>query len=220
MSACAASTVGFKRCISGRAAASHNRSRSRCPVLCNAEAKKDSKGPGVLLCPCMCSASGVHRGIRACCLQTHLGYSAVRKHCNGDLIESVGMDLKAAWYGAEIFGKMIGGTKQPQASATSVEPITWDTALKEVRADFDNNYFVSGDADMSAYDPECEFADPFVSFNGVDRFKTNLSNFSKVTYAPQPAPCATALCPVHLSDVHNGNAPHSCPTPCAGAMSR
>eukprot|EP00892_Ulva_mutabilis_P004237 jgi/Ulvmu1/2185/UM013_0031.1 len=92
-----------------------------------------------------------------------------------------GMDLKAAWYGAEIFGKLVGGKNKPKAAAASVEPITWDTALKEVRADFDNNYFVSGDADMVAYDPDCEFADPFVSFNGVDRFKTNLSNFSSVT---------------------------------------
>lgn len=100
------------------------------------------------------------------------------------------MDLKAAWYGAEIFGKLVGGNQKPKATEeVSAEDITWETALKEIRADFDNNYFVSGDADMSAYDPECEFADPFVSFNGVDRFKTNLSNFSKVTYALQPHVC-------------------------------
>lgn len=96
------------------------------------------------------------------------------------------MDLKAAWYGAEIFGKLVGGNRQAKATEAPAEPITWDTALSEIRADFDNNYFVSGDADMSAYDPECEFADPFVSFNGVDRFKTNLSNFANVTYALRP----------------------------------
>lgn len=107
-----------------------------------------------------------------------------------------GMDLKAAWYGAEIFGKLVGGNQKPKATdlgEASAGPITWETALKEIRADFDNNYFVSGDADMSAYDPQCEFADPFVSFNGVDRFKTNLSNFSKVTYALQPHICMPSL---------------------------
>lgn len=105
------------------------------------------------------------------------------------------MDLKAAWYGAEIFGKLVGGNQKPKATEeVSAEDITWETALKEIRADFDNNYFVSGDADMSAYDPECEFADPFVSFNGVDRFKTNLSNFSKVTYALQPHVCMEHIC--------------------------
>ena len=41
----------------------------------------------------------------------------------------------------------------------------------------------SGAAEMEVYDPNCEFADPFVSFNGVDRFKENLSNFGKVTCA-------------------------------------
>ena len=40
----------------------------------------------------------------------------------------------------------------------------------------DVNYFVSGKGDMEAYDPECLFADPFAGFNGVDRFKQNVSN--------------------------------------------
>lgn len=38
------------------------------------------------------------------------------------------------------------------------------------------NYFVSGKGDMEAYDPECLFADPFAGFNGVQRFKQNVSN--------------------------------------------
>ena len=29
---------------------------------------------------------------------------------------------------------------------------------------------------MDAYDPSCLFADPFAGFNGVDRFKRNVSN--------------------------------------------
>ena len=29
---------------------------------------------------------------------------------------------------------------------------------------------------MEAYDSQCEFADPFVSFRGLDRFRANVSN--------------------------------------------
>lgn len=29
---------------------------------------------------------------------------------------------------------------------------------------------------MAGYAPDCEFADPFVSFKGIDRFKANVSN--------------------------------------------
>lgn len=38
------------------------------------------------------------------------------------------------------------------------------------------DYFISGRGDMADYDPECLFADPFVSFRGVERFKKNVSN--------------------------------------------
>lgn len=46
------------------------------------------------------------------------------------------------------------------------------------------NYFVTGKGDMEAYDPECLFADPFAGFNGVDRFKQNVSNLGGLMYAP------------------------------------
>jgi hypothetical protein len=64
-----------------------------------------------------------------------------------------GLRLKAAWYGAELLGKVVGGTRIHEEQSP-LEPITWEEALKEIRADFDNNYFVSGDAEMLAYDPQ------------------------------------------------------------------
>jgi hypothetical protein len=64
------------------------------------------------------------------------------------------LQLKAAWYGAELFGKIMGGSSGQQQTSTKLEPITWDQAMQEIRADFDNNYFVSGDAEMLAYDPQ------------------------------------------------------------------
>ena len=39
-------------------------------------------------------------------------------------------------------------------------------------------YFLTGKMDIALYDSECEFADPFVSFNGRDRFVANLENLA------------------------------------------
>lgn len=33
-----------------------------------------------------------------------------------------------------------------------------------------------GVGEMEAYEPDCTFADPFTSFDGVERFKKNVSN--------------------------------------------
>ena len=34
---------------------------------------------------------------------------------------------------------------------------------------------------MTAYDPDCEFSDPFVSFTGVDRYKQNSPREAAIT---------------------------------------
>lgn len=34
----------------------------------------------------------------------------------------------------------------------------------------------AGNMAMGIYEPQCEFADPFVSFKGLKRFKQNVSN--------------------------------------------
>jgi hypothetical protein len=48
--------------------------------------------------------------------------------------------------------------------------------LASIRADYAQDYFISGRGDMAGYAPDCTFADPFVSFDGVERFKRNVSN--------------------------------------------
>ena len=40
--------------------------------------------------------------------------------------------------------------------------------IASLKEDYDNNYFVSGAGAMEAYEPDCEFADPFASFRGND----------------------------------------------------
>lgn len=42
-------------------------------------------------------------------------------------------------------------------------------AKQRLKLDNEREYFLSGQVDTLIYDPDCEFADPFVSFNGRDR---------------------------------------------------
>ena len=47
---------------------------------------------------------------------------------------------------------------------------------ERVRKDNERAYFLSGEADWLIYSEDCTFADPFVSFQGRDRFMKNLAN--------------------------------------------
>ena len=51
-----------------------------------------------------------------------------------------------------------------------------DDVVAAIKDDYAADYFISGKGEMAAYDPQCLFADPFVSFRGVERFKKNVSN--------------------------------------------
>ena len=104
--------------------------------------------------------------------------------------EEVGAGLKAVWYGAEAVGKVVGATKEKEASASRVGApssaaaaaaaaggkLEREQVLELLREDYDSNYFVSGVGELAAYVPDCEFSDPFVAFKGVSRFKENVSN--------------------------------------------
>lgn len=96
----------------------------------------------------------------------------------------LGLGLKATWYAAEQFGNLIGLTKAKQGSQSSSQgqaaAISRADALAAIRRDYDINYFVSGQGDMEAYAEDCLFADPFAGFNGVDRFKRNVSNLGSL----------------------------------------
>jgi hypothetical protein len=86
--------------------------------------------------------------------------------------------LKAAWYGAEAFGNLIGATRATttHGTTTTTTAMTREGALESIRADYAEEYFVSGRGEMAAYAGDCEFADPFVSFRGLDRFRANVAN--------------------------------------------
>ncbi|GIL60390.1 hypothetical protein Vafri_14995 [Volvox africanus] len=142
---------------------------------------------------------------RPCCGRTHLQHVRVQvqnSDSNGtDGASSsgqrdqqpqpeVGAGLKAVWYGAEQFGKVLSVTRrkqqqdqerdqEQQATLSASMPtrrLSREEILAAIRKDYDAQYFVRGLADMEAYDSDCVFADPFVSFSGTRRFKQNVSN--------------------------------------------
>jgi hypothetical protein len=89
--------------------------------------------------------------------------------------------LKAAWFASEQFGKAIGGGKS-NSSATVLEKqeenvmTTRAETIDLLAKDYEKNYFIGGESEMKAYSSSCVFADPFVSFTGLDRFKQNVGN--------------------------------------------
>ena len=90
---------------------------------------------------------------------------------------------KVSWYAAEFFGKAVGsaktskGTLQNDVDFSSLQsPQSLQETLERIQLDNDRSYFLSGQVDTYIYDPNCVFADPFVSFQGRDRFVENLAN--------------------------------------------
>ena len=94
---------------------------------------------------------------------------------------------RASWYAVEAFGKVFGNAAGGGASADSAAsagnaidfskpPSSLKEALRRIELDNERQYFLSGEVDVEAYDPDCFFADPFVSFNGRQRFVDNLAN--------------------------------------------
>ncbi|CAM6105128.1 unnamed protein product [Calypogeia fissa] len=89
--------------------------------------------------------------------------------------------VRAAWYGSEAFGKVVAGfrpSKEEEVEEESVNdgPIERKEAVELLRVDLDRSYFVTGNMATGIYEEDCEFADPFVSFKGLKRFKQNVGN--------------------------------------------
>jgi hypothetical protein len=81
--------------------------------------------------------------------------------------------------GAEILGNVVGAAKGTQPSTSTSgrqQGLSREKAIESIRKDYDVSYFVSGQGDLSAYDPDCRFADPFASFRGTERFQRNVGN--------------------------------------------
>lgn len=96
--------------------------------------------------------------------------------------------VKSVWFGAELFGKvakLVRSSDELESSATDDRaPASLGEAIERLQRDYEGTladprpYFLTGVMDEALYDEDCEFADPFVSFNGRQRFVDNLSNLA------------------------------------------
>lgn len=67
-----------------------------------------------------------------------------------------------------------GKTHTHKNGTSSPNQGTREELVERLRADYDRNYFLTGDIDVPLYTEDCEFADPFTSFRGRQRFVQNL----------------------------------------------
>jgi len=70
---------------------------------------------------------------------------------------------------------------RPAARAQAAQagaPRTLREAISRLEADYARRYFIIGAMDEALYADDCEFADPFTSFRGRDRFVSNLANLA------------------------------------------
>jgi len=85
--------------------------------------------------------------------------------------------LKAAWLGTELLGNIAGvASKDNVIFDVEPPPSSLTEAAMRLRADYERDYFVTGEVDAELYDEDCVFADPFAAFNGRQRFVDNLQN--------------------------------------------
>lgn len=86
---------------------------------------------------------------------------------------------KGAWYAAELFGKVAAlGRQGAAAPSLKGPPKSLREAVARLEADYERSYFILGRMDEALYAADCEFADPFVSFKGTERFVANLANLA------------------------------------------
>ncbi|CAN6485230.1 unnamed protein product [Victoria cruziana] len=94
--------------------------------------------------------------------------------------------LKLAWYGSELLGVAASVfrplapekiLRQSEITRDESGAVPREEVVKAIKEDFNHSYFVTGNLTTSAYEENCEFADPAGSFRGLQRFKRNCSNF-------------------------------------------
>lgn len=69
---------------------------------------------------------------------------------------------------------LLKGKTHTKMALLSPNQGTREELVERLRADYDRNYFLTGDIDVPLYTEDCEFADPFTSFRGRQRFVQNL----------------------------------------------
>ena len=69
-------------------------------------------------------------------------------------------------------------------NVTTTNPASPAELLARIRNDYVvKNYLWTGDIDLSAFDPDCRFTDPTLSFSGTDTFVKNIRNLRPIVEA-------------------------------------
>ena len=92
--------------------------------------------------------------------------------------------LRAVWSATEVLGNaaaaLSGSGKNKKRGDEGSLPVraklTEEEALQSLRDEYERAYFLSGEIDMSLFEEDCLFSDPFAGFRGKERFKNNLEN--------------------------------------------
>jgi hypothetical protein len=138
------------------------------PIVMLTPARHDCSSHGAGL-PDPCATSSDREVIAlASCLTRPLS-----AECCGD---EWGAHRNLVGLGKALKGESGTAAAHSAAAAASTEPLARAEALAMLREDYDQGYFVSGKGSMTAYAPDCTFADPFVAFDGVRRFQANVAN--------------------------------------------
>ena len=102
---------------------------------------------------------------------------------------------QASWYAVEAFGNIFAKdnskrkvAQEPVVYSLDQAPSSLQETLQRIQADNQRQYFLSGSIDELIYDEDCVFSDPFVSFQGRDRFVQNLANLGSfiTEYSAKP----------------------------------
>ena len=101
--------------------------------------------------------------------------------------DDASLATKGVWYATEAFGKaakLVRGAPPVEPYEVGPPPASTAEAIARLVVDYEGTeedprpYFLTGKMDVALYDVDCEFADPFVSFRGRQRFKENLENLA------------------------------------------
>jgi len=117
--------------------------------------------------------------------------SSSRSATKKDDTKEVDPVTRTSWYAVEALGKVFGSkSRKDKPPSTEQPPSSLSETLQRIQEDNEREYFLSGDLDVLIYDEDCTFSDPFVSFQGRDRFVANLQNLGAFISAYSAKPLA------------------------------
>ena len=81
-------------------------------------------------------------------------------------------------------------------------PASPQELMERIRDDYIvNNYLWTGNIDLSAFQEDCQFTDPTLTFTGRDKFVSNVSNLRPIVDSLiEPGGCASNLLDISLNE--------------------